>query len=524
MLRYGCRQSAFGLKHSHFCIKVLQIHRYHSQDGHVTVEQRPATRRRKDGKSTINVVTDYHSYIDPSDLRQSLENVRAVNRASLIRKIDQHGKWHPTPLPAPTLSPPVYAQAPADAKINRGGFVASRSLDLRSVKKDTAGIAQPLLRQWRVSDSIPFRRTFPWTAHVSEASHQLAAPERLVAEIEAFDSYITPSDDERQVVIQVMNDVDAALALATENSALEIIGSRSSGLAMPLSDIDLNIVPTEGRSDDVFGRETSLANLRKIHKSMRKCSRAFRFVEFVNRAKIPIVRAVHRATGLDVQVQQTISAYNSTKYVAVYMRQYPTLRSLFILLRHLLIMRGLSDGSQNGLSSYPLLNMILASLKLDEEKAGTEDVGGQLLSFLKLFSELDFDVVGLSVVPAKMLPKLRPADDRNSRHLQITSDTDWALHNEGFPYAMYLRDPADPSNDLGKSCALIKHIQATFLAARTSIIEGMSEWTRGADEGKNISILEYWGGDYTIYQLERASLSKAVAEGRKKLDTNDAEL
>ena len=237
---------------------------------------------------------------------------------------------------------------------------------------------------------------------------------------------------------------------------------------MPFSDIDFNLVTGEGRLDDILDRPRATESLKELKTSLGWRKEISNLI-LVRRAKIPIIRGVHNPTGLDFQIQQTTNAYNSTQYIKNFLKQYPILRDLFYVLRQMLIMRGLSDGSKQGLSSYPLFNMIVTSLKLDEQRSRLGDIGTQLLSFLKLYSEIDFNEHGLALRPARFLPKVSLDKEGIQAHRTVTEDTEWAPRNAGFGYAMYLRDPADPSNDLGRNCAMIRHVQATFLVAKGRI-------------------------------------------------------
>ncbi|RMZ82182.1 hypothetical protein DV738_g1911, partial [Chaetothyriales sp. CBS 135597] len=456
---------------------------------------------------------NHDAYLDPSSLKQSLENVRAANRASLIRKIDDDG--HSTRLTLPPTGPvqlePELGKGPGSVQDGSEDFNPSRKVRLGSASliNNIVRGAQPLKSEWDLRGTTTTaspERTQPWMRFLSLANPSaLAGVDVLSAEIEAFARYLAPSDMEQAAAEHTIGALRHVVGLANPDLGLELIGSRASGLAMPLSDVDFNLLQSDGRLDDILDRAAALKTLRRLERCLRR-NRQLDNLLLVRRARIPIIRGTYRPCNLDFQIQHTTNAFNSTHYVRAYLRQYPTLRSLFLVLRHVLMMRGLSDGAKQGLSSYPLFNAILASVKLDEQQSRPSDAGSQLLSFLQLYSEIDFATTGIAVDPAALLPIGQST--ASSTNGDVEQHADVARARPAFPNAMYLRDPADPSNDLGRNCSLIRHVQAQFDAMNKDLRGRIDAWQVDAMETPAQPLLQALVGDYKIFELERAWLRR----------------
>ncbi|RMZ85370.1 hypothetical protein DV737_g809, partial [Chaetothyriales sp. CBS 132003] len=453
---------------------------------------------------------NHDAHIDPSSLKQSLDNVRAANRAGLIRKIDGDGRSTRIALPAAGPVQPEPGEGPDSGpeQDGLGDFGPSRRVRLTSASLagSQAGGAQPLKKEWEIrGGSASAELTQPWLHCLSRTSpSELTGVEALSAEIAAFARYMAPSDEERAAADHTIAALRQTVHMANPDLGLELIGSRASGLAMPLSDVDFNLLDHEARLDDILDRAQALKTLRRLERRLRR-NRQLDNVLLVKRARIPIIRGTYRPSSIDFQIQHTTNAFNSTHYVRAYLRQYPTLRSLFLVLRHVLLMRGLSDGAKQGLSSYPLFNAILASVKFDEQQSRPSDAGSQLLSFLQLYADIDFAATGISVEPVALLPIGQSGAASTSASGAGEQHADAARARPAFPNAMYLRDPADPSNDLGRNCGLIRQIQAQFYAMKRELDSRIERWRSDAtEEALPRPLLQALVGDYSTFELDRA--------------------
>lgn len=451
---------------------------------------------------------DHAALIDPSSLRSTLDAVRAANRTSLIRKVDKDGNSRRLSLPA-ILEIPLKEQS-QDAAITKRSIIRYTSTRTRksaqSPSSEPAGYVPDVSPEWNIDRRTRARFRMPWLLQLDEETliKAVSSRTRLVTEMEAFNVFSSPSAAEQAAATEAIRDLQHVVSSRYPNMRVETMGSRATGVAMPLSDIDVNLVPgDETRPDVVEHRGLALNMLKRLANTTRKINKGLEVgeskklvaSELVHRARVPILRLHHLQTGLEMQVQYTNDGYNTTEYAKKFFREHPTLKALFRVLRQALAIRGLTDSRFGGLGSYPLLNMIVASLKSQELKTGSQNVADQLIYFLDLYSEIELLATGIRVVPFELYPRQTKGNDRDVKDCA----------------RMYLEDPADPSNNLGGSAYRFRDIQATFIALRTLLQKGMDRWDQTLQSSPKdirhwslLSILV--GGNYRTFQLSRIAL------------------
>ena len=482
---------------------------------------------------------DHASLIDPLSLRNTLEAVRDANRATLIKKVGQYGR--PTPLstePRPTgllhhswsIDETNAQDSPQGLRKVQNSTLRGRRWKLRGErttrpelrKGDYGGKPYPIQSEWRIEDATGPRWHRPWMFRLSHADAKTPtdAKVQLQAEIHAFADYITPGPHEIRAAEAALRDIREALKSTKTSYSAELMGSRATGLASPMSDLDLNLTSAVGaRLDEVEDRRRIVKVLDGLYRQLRR-SKGLSMGYFVRRARVPIILGVHQRTGLEFQMQCTNSIYNSAQYTKTFLSEYPTLRSLFLVIKQMLKMRGLSIGPKGGLTSYPLLNMIVACLKLRCGHLDTNDVAGHLLSFLDMYSEIDFYTTGISVLPPALITLAREESDGTSADSDKNSSPTETPLDEHFlnlsrpsrvdtNHKVYLVDPADPSNNLGKSPDMIKHIQATLIDRRAMMLLKIQTWDPAVEDLSSRSLLAcLLEGDYKTFELDRASLRR----------------
>jgi DNA polymerase sigma len=284
------------------------------------------------------------------------------------------------------------------------------------------GVSQQPRNEWDMSKGdLRGRDVRPWLSHFDRSNRGLEDVQAyLTAEILAFEKYMESTAAERAAVEQALKDVRTTIATFDPAIKISVVGSRSTGLAMPLSDIDVNIhdpkilsSKREGLDPDhipiskVDNKAKVLDLLTHIRRKLKK--RGGPSPVFVSplliEAKVPIVSARHIATNLDVQINCTPAGHASTELVKAYLDEFPTLRPLFFVLRQILTMRSLGDAASHGIGSYALLMMIVASLKFSATRFHPSDAGRQLLYFLDFYSKIDFRTTGIAVDPPELFAK-----------------------------------------------------------------------------------------------------------------------
>ncbi|KAL8701583.1 MAG: hypothetical protein Q9201_004827 [Fulgogasparrea decipioides] len=310
-------------------------------------------------------------------------------------------------------------------------------------------------------------------------------------EIGAYERYMTPSSTELKATRKVALHVNRLVTSALEGSSCEVIGSYSTSLALPSSDIDFSVSLPAVEADAAPHRK-SLRGLRyqkmylqallKLSKAMRNDSDFGDTAEVVH-ARVPIVRATHQETGQEVQIQIWTGIRRQEQHTLAYLAEFPTLRPLYFVLRSCLKMRQLSFSYEGGLGAYATLMLIVNALKHASGQYDPFDVGKQLLHVLQFYAESDLYRYGFSVDPPCRFVKGKKHTAANERVDPIVCGINTiARIDPRQPYLLCLQDPADPTNDLGIKAYAIKHIQEVFARARSVILQEMEFWDSGATE------------------------------------------
>jgi hypothetical protein len=422
------------------------------------------------------------------------------------------------------------------------------------------GVSQPPRNEWDLSNAdLMDRERRPWLAHLDRPSRAMEDVQAyLTAEILAFEKYMESTAAERAAVEQGLKDIRTTIATYNPAIKISVVGSRSTGLAMPLSDIDVNLFDAKLLLCKNEGQHPSYADKPEVRKEIvellshikRKLKKRggpapVFFRPVLIEAKVPIVSARHIATDLDIQVKCMIDGQASTALVKAYLDEFPTLRPLFFVLRQILTMRSLGDASNHGIGSYPLLMMIVASLKFSASRFHRIDAGRQLLYFLDFYSKIDFRTTGVAVDPPELFAKTHnprqakrifnaeaelrgePADETTSPQAHGDENATAAESDEAFDdpirgrrhisiihrsrdYLMCLQDPANPYNDLGSKAAAIKHVKATFATLLTRMQTSMKMFEDVSSERyRPFSLLDpCLAGNYQNFEKKRQLLNR----------------
>lgn len=358
----------------------------------------------------------------------------------------------------------------------------------------------------------------------------------LTNEIKAYEVYMRLSPREEAASQLVISDVNSVVRNELEIKSLTLLGSRSTGLATPISDFDFTftlpkslpggwILPAQ--SLDYNNRPKAVTALRKVDRYFRS-SNKFSNTDFVRHARVPITRSKHVATGLDVQIQTMAPYQAAQEYTVAYLSEFPSLRPLYIVLRYCLEVRGLTTVFEGGLGSYSILMMIVTAMKHASGKYVSEDLAGQLLHVLEFYGKADLYKAGFSANPPRVFEKRKEGWSLEERMARIAdSQLNGIDKMQKFyprkPYLLCLQDPANDLNDLGKNAYAIKHIQVTFNKARESIqaaLEAQSEKSDDRAKGRIWSCLDSLvRADYRPFEERRNRVERCA--NPRKLDDRD---
>lgn len=318
------------------------------------------------------------------------------------------------------------------------------------------------------------------------------------------------------------------------NNPLELIGSRRTGLAVATSDIDFSLsIPEYEKNDPTVrgpspmrpeARKDRLKKFFVLSHALRR-SEQFMLVDVIH-ARIPIVTAMHRHTGLTVHIQGLHSTLAARTCVAGYLSEYPTLRSLYILLRSALDMRVLTTVLEGGLGSYTIFMMIVNALKHASLPSSSgygitrHDLAAQLFWVLDFYATADLRKNGYSIDPPRVFPKAEEHVVRVDGNPDVTTRVRHELdtifkYKPKQPYLLCLQDPADPTNDLGSKSHTIMHVQKTFKLASELLKRNVDYFDnlhpRPIKKGTNSILYPLVGANYKRFTYARNQMSKAAA-------------
>lgn len=401
--------------------------------------------------------------------------------------------------------------------------------------------------------NLPRQMSCPWLAHViPTADDRNASLNRLGEEISAASMYFRPTKSEAAAVRQAVSDLTQLildLPKMQVNSTItdvNLIGSRASGFAHATSDIDLNIVTDRPEEEDALQLAYVRELLRSIYKYWKYMPEAHEHREFakptecIAHARVPILVGIHTKLGLEFQLQSASTGYGSLGFMKLAQAEYPTVVPLFHVIKQMLAMRDLCDGARGGITSYPVFNMILASLKLHETPIDLANIGQQLIDFLEFWSTIDTYKVGITHIPSPHLlarmssPPGGPIKGKNlyahpDFTASVTQDPVGAtpvkfspthalgdFYNGDNDFHLVLHDPANPHNNLGRAVHRIKDIQATMYTALTDLQARLTKWDESQrdhqSQNTKLPILNpLIQGDYTNYTLDRKRLIQSLS-------------
>lgn len=340
-------------------------------------------------------------------------------------------------------------------------------------------------------------KPLPWA--ILPAFRRLLDPFSLLEqEIEKFHAYISPSAAERAarqaIVDEVMNTIRANTS--TDKIQAELQGSEQTGLVLPQSDIDIRL---SWIGSNESKPATMTKTIRHIGLAFNK-SLSFIDVRF-RQAAYPIVTAIHKATGIEVQVVSAPSTQRQQEITAHYLNELPHLRAVYSVVKTAFQMRGLIDVHTGGIGAYGLFMMLVAAVKSPRERPLITPAE-YFLEFLGFFSDFDNTKHGISVDPPGTFPKhdASIADTKAqiaaaySRENPIEAGQLAISHRRPFqPYLLCLQDPATPMNDLGRKTNAYKHIRKTLRAMHRTILKDLENITIAAqrdEEWMQESLLE----------------------------------
>lgn len=197
------------------------------------------------------------------------------------------------------------------------------------------------------------------------------------------------------------------LSESISDVAFEVFGSHRTGLASPLSDIDIGFhIPSlqkdteSDRGPSPYRPEAQKVIRKRLWRIGAATQRMNDFVlrEPVLYARYPLFRMFHGPTRLEVQIVSSGSHAEAIRSVENYLQEYPQLKTVYLVIKETLAVRMLDNPRMGGIGSYALLNMVVAAFKINDISK-KDSLGRCLITFLRFYAQFDTGRYCLSVDP-----------------------------------------------------------------------------------------------------------------------------
>ncbi|EST06226.1 PAP/25A-associated [Kalmanozyma brasiliensis GHG001] len=336
----------------------------------------------------------------------------------------------------------------SSTQANRGRGSKSREEEAsRKGKKRKADEREDDGRSKKERQMARSRHT-PWSADVDWNKCKNGA-EALHRELIAFDYWMAPTAAEHETRCMVIELISRAIKSQFRDAEVHPFGSQETKLYLPQGDLDLVVV------------SNSMANLRTQNalRTMAACLRRHNLatdVQVIAKAKVPIIKFVttYARLKVDISLNHT-NGLTTASYVNSWLRKWPHIRPLILVVKHLLMQRGMSEVFSGGLGSYSVIIMVISFLQLHPkvqrgEIEASRSLGVLLLEFLELYGKnFGYDNCGISV--------------RGRGGYFSKARRGWK--DERRPFMLCIEDPHDPSNDISKGSFGIINVRSTLAGA-----------------------------------------------------------
>ncbi|XP_028596035.1 terminal nucleotidyltransferase 4B isoform X2 [Podarcis muralis] len=292
----------------------------------------------------------------------------------------------------------------------------------------------------------------------------------LHEEIIDFYKYMSPRPEEERMRMEVVNRIENVIKGLWPNADVQIFGSFKTGLYLPTSDIDLV----------VFGKWETLP-LWTLEEALRKHNVADEgSVKVLDKATVPIIKLTDSFT--EVKVDISFNVQNGVKAALLirdFIKKYPVLPYLVLVLKQFLLQRDLNEVFTGGIGSYSLFLMAVSFLQLHpREDACTPNAnyGVLLIEFFELYGRhFNYLKTGIRI------------KDGGS---YVAKDEVQKNMLDGYrPSMLYIEDPLQPGNDVGRSSYGAMQVKQAFDYAYVVLSHAVSPIAKYYPNNESESIL-----------------------------------
>ncbi|XP_068167204.1 terminal nucleotidyltransferase 4B [Antennarius striatus] len=292
----------------------------------------------------------------------------------------------------------------------------------------------------------------------------------LHEEVSDFYEYISPRPEEEKMRLEVVDRIKEVIKDLWPIAEVQVFGSFSTGLYLPTSDIDLV----------VFGKWDTLP-LWTLEEALRKRNIADEnSIKVLDKATVPIIKLTDSFTEVKVDISFNMkSGIQAARLIKEFKEKYPVLPYLVLVLKQFLLQRDLNEVFTGGIGSYSLFLMAVSFLQLhyrDDVCSPNSNIGVLLIEFFELYGRhFNYLKTGIRIKDGGCYV----AKDEVQKNLM-----------DGYrPSMLYIEDPLQPDNDVGRSSYGAMQVKQAFDYAYVVLSHAVSPIAKYYPNNETESIL-----------------------------------
>ncbi|KAK5873628.1 hypothetical protein PBY51_018653 [Eleginops maclovinus] len=292
----------------------------------------------------------------------------------------------------------------------------------------------------------------------------------LHEEVSDFFEYISPRPEEEKMRLEVVDRIKGVIHDLWPSAEVQVFGSFSTGLYLPTSDIDLV----------VFGKWETLP-LWTLEEALRKRNVADEnSIKVLDKATVPIIKLTDSFTEVKVDISFNVkSGVEAARLIKEFKEKYPVLPYLVLVLKQFLLQRDLNEVFTGGIGSYSLFLMAVSFLQLhyrEDVCSPNINIGVLLIEFFELYGR-HFNYLKTGI---------RIADGG----CYVAKDDVQKNMMDGYrPSMLYIEDPLQPDNDVGRSSYGAMQVKQAFDYAYVVLSHAVSPIAKYYPNSETESIL-----------------------------------
>ena len=295
-----------------------------------------------------------------------------------------------------------------------------------------------------------FQQYYPWQKG-KNLSSKYDGIIKLHYEIFEFYKFIMLTEQERQIREGVINIIRFLVLSYNDSWKVKKHGSFLYGICLPISEIDLLLVPPSHPKE-------LLHPLHKICELLIK-SNEFAYVTVIP-MKMPFILLSHKQTNIKFKLSYSFPHYEEAHQIIIsILESYPYMKPMLTLLKYILYQKQLNEIQKGGINSYILFHMLYFYIQYLQKMQTTDDdnllnLGELLIGFLEFYGfNFNHNKLGISLNYGGYVYDKEEKQNLNRRNNLLS-----------------IENFLDNSKDLGQNCHCYKKIIDCFRQIRDSLL------------------------------------------------------